>query len=127
MYGIVKVAMLLKFNLLKIQIMKTVKNNDDYTRLIHQDKPILLDFYADWCGPCQSLLPTVEKLSKEFSETHEIQKVNVDENRELAAKYGVRSIPSLFFIKNGAVVDRITAGLPETTLRKKLEDLLIPN
>ncbi|MFI1743648.1 thioredoxin family protein [Thalassobellus sediminis] len=58
--------------------MKTIENNEDYNKLINQDKPVLLDFYADWCGPCQSLLPTVEKLSKEYEGKVEIQKVNVD-------------------------------------------------
>ena len=75
--------------------MKKVENNQDFEQLMSQENPVLLDFYADWCGPCQSLLPTVEKLSKEYEGKVEIQKVNVDENRELAVKFGVRSIPAL--------------------------------
>jgi thioredoxin len=104
--------------------MKTIENNNDYDTVMNQQKPVLLDFYADWCGPCQSLLPTVEKLSKEYEGKVEIQKVNVDQNRELAVKYGVRSIPALFFIKDTEVVDRTNGVLPESVLREKLDALL---
>ncbi len=104
--------------------MKTIENHNDYKDLLNQDKPILLDFYADWCGPCQSLLPTVEKLSKDYEGKIEIQKVNVDQNSELAAKFEVRSIPALFFIKDSKVIDKQNGVLPETVLREKLEALL---
>lgn len=104
--------------------MKTIENNSDYNDLMNQNKPVLLDFYADWCGPCQALLPTVEKLSKEYEGKVEIQKVNVDQNSELAAKYAVRSIPALFFIKDSEVVDKLNGLAPETILREKLEALL---
>ena len=104
--------------------MKTIENNDDYNTLMEQNKPVLLDFYADWCGPCQTLLPTVDKLSKEYEGKVEIQKVNVDQNRELAAKYGVRSIPALFFIKDTEIVDRANGLQPESVLREKLDALL---
>jgi len=89
-----------------------------------QGKPLMIDFYADWCGPCQSLLPTVEKLSQEYEGKVEIQKVNVDQNRELAAKFGIRSIPALFFMKNQEIVDRVNGVLPESVLREKLDALL---
>jgi thioredoxin 1 len=104
--------------------MQTIENNKDFDNLIAQNKPILLDFYADWCGPCQSLLPTVEKLAKDYEGKIEIQKVNVDQNSELAAKFGVRSIPALFFLKDKEIVDRSTGNLPEAVLREKLEALL---
>ena len=104
--------------------MKTIQTKSDYDKLIKAGKPILLDFYADWCGPCQALLPTVEKLSEVYKGKVEIQKVNVDTNQELAAEFGVRSIPSLFFIKNSEVVDRVTGGLSENKIKEKLESLL---
>lgn len=104
--------------------MKTIENNKDFNKLINQKKPILLDFYADWCGPCQSLLPTVEKLSKEYEGKIEIQKVNVDQNSELAAKFEVRSIPTLFFMKNAEIVDKLNGAISEPVLREKLESLL---
>ena len=104
--------------------MKAVKNLEDYMNLISQDKPILLDFYANWCGPCQALLPTVERLAKEYEGKIEIQKVNVDQNGELAEQFEVRSIPSLFFIKNNQIVDKVKGAISENVLREKL-DLLI--
>jgi len=104
--------------------MKTIENTTDYDNLVNQDKPILLDFYADWCGPCQALLPTVEKLSKEYEDTIEIQKVNVDQNSELAKQFEVRSIPALFFIKDAKIVDKLNGTIPENILREKLEALL---
>lgn len=104
--------------------MKTIENNEDFNKLMKQNKPVLLDFYADWCGPCQTLLPTVDKLSKAYEGKVEIQKVNVDQNRELAAKFGVRSIPALFFLKDSEVVDRATGLQTEAVLKEKLESLL---
>ncbi len=104
--------------------MKTIENKADYKNLLNQKKPILLDFYADWCGPCQSLLPTVEKLAKEYDDKVEIQKVNVDQNRELAIEYGIRSIPALFFLKDSEIVDKLNGVVSENVLREKLEALL---
>lgn len=104
--------------------MNTIKNTKEFNTLLNSNKPILLDFYADWCGPCQSLLPVVEKLSQEYGETVEIQKVNVDVNRELASQFQVRSIPSLFFIKNKKVVEQMNGVVPEHMLRKKLDAMI---
>jgi thioredoxin 1 len=104
--------------------MKAIKNEEDYTKVINQDKPILLDFYADWCGPCQTLLPTVEKLSKEYEGKIEIQKVNVDENPGLAEKYRVRNIPALYFIKDSVMVDKLIGLATEAELRQKLNELV---
>lgn len=104
--------------------MKSIENNNEFNELMNQDKPVLLDFYADWCGPCQSLLPTVEKLSNEYEGKVEIQKVNVDQNGELAAKFGVRSIPALFFINKAQVVDRVNGVILESQLRDKLDAMI---
>lgn len=104
--------------------MKAVKTLEDYENLITQEKPILLDFYADWCGPCQALLPTVERLATEYEGKIEIQKVNVDQNAELAAQFVVNSIPALFFIKNSKIVDKIRGVVAENVLREKLNALI---
>ncbi len=104
--------------------MRKVETTKDFEQLMSQKNPVLLDFYADWCGPCQSLLPTVEKLSKEYEGKVEIQKVNVDENSELAAKFGVRSIPALFFLKDAEVVDKGVGLLTEAIIREKIEAVL---
>ena len=104
--------------------MRTIQNMDDYNQVISQNKPILLDFYADWCGPCQALLPTVDKLSQEYEGKVEILKVNVDQNQELARKYGIRSIPALYFIHNDEVKDKIIGAVPESHLRQKLDSMI---
>ena len=105
--------------------MKAIENNKDFEKLMNSNKPVLLDFYADWCGPCQALLPTVEKLADEYKEEVEIQKVNVDQNRDLAMKFGVRSIPALFFMKDTKVVDQLNGVAPERVLRQKLDALKV--
>ncbi|WP_029209414.1 thioredoxin [Aquimarina agarilytica] len=104
--------------------MKAIENNKDFNEVLSQDKPVLLDFYADWCGPCQTLLPVVEKLSDEYAGRFEIRKVNVDKNRELSAQFKIRSIPALFFIKDTKVVDQIIGLAPEDQLRAKIDTLL---
>ncbi|KAA1245198.1 thioredoxin [Aquimarina sp. RZ0] len=96
--------------------MKTIENTQEFTDVLSQDKPVLLDFYADWCGPCQSLLPIVEKLSVEYKDHIEIRKINVDQNSELSAQFQIRSIPALFFIKDAKVVDKITGLAQESQL-----------
>jgi len=104
--------------------MKAIKSNKEFNELVKSGKPFVLDFYADWCGPCQVLLPVVEKLSAEYKDQVEILKVNVDEQRELAAKFKVRSIPSIFFLKENKVYDTVNGVASESTLRKKVEALV---
>ncbi len=104
--------------------MKAIESTQDFTDVLNQEKPVLLDFYADWCGPCQTLLPIVEKLSKEYEDRIEVRKVNVDDNRELSQKFQVRSIPALFFIKDSKIVDNQAGLAPEHELRKKIDALL---
>ncbi len=104
--------------------MNSIKNTTEFDNLAQENKPVLLDFYADWCGPCQTLLPTVEKLSKEFEGNVEIRKVNVDENRELAIRFGIRSIPALFFLKGNDVVEKVVGAVSEGELRRRLNSLM---
>ncbi|MBL4708959.1 MAG: thioredoxin [Flavobacteriales bacterium] len=101
--------------------MKSIENRNDFTAVVAQGKPVLLDFYADWCGPCQSLLPTIERLATEYEGKVEVRKVNVDQNQELAAQFQVRSIPALFFLKDSKIVDRVQGVVSESLLRTKLE------
>ena len=104
--------------------MKSIENKTEFDQLMNQSKPILLDFYADWCGPCQTLLPTVDKLSQEFEGSVEVRKINIDQNKELAREFKVRSIPALFFIKDDVIVDKVNGLTQEGTLRTKLNALL---
>lgn len=73
--------------------MKSIENKTEFDQLMNQSKPILLDFYADWCGPCQTLLSTVDKLSQEFEGSVEVRKINVDQNKELAREFKFEAFP----------------------------------
>jgi len=96
--------------------MKEIKNIEEYQEIIKGEKPVLLDFYADWCGPCQTLLPIVERLAVKHESDFVIAKVNVDKNAELSQKFSVRSIPALFFIQNGEVKENVNGLQTEATL-----------
>lgn len=79
-------------------------NGENYEEeVVKSDKPVLIDFYADWCGPCRMMSPIIDEIAEEKSDTIKIGKVNVDENQDLAMKYGVMSIPTIAIIKNGEV------------------------
>ncbi len=92
--------------------------------VLQSDIPVLVDFYADWCGPCKMMMPVVEKLAEAYDGKVKVGKVNSDENNQLAAKYGIMSIPSFLIIKNGEVVDSATGAMPMDTLAKKLDAVL---
>ena len=98
-------------------------NQNDFQNTIENNKTVLLDFYADWCGPCQTLLPTIHKLAEEFDGDVSIKKVNVDINKELAASFGVRSIPTLVYISGGKEVGRHNGLVSESQLRKQISKL----
>ena len=104
--------------------MKAIKSNKQFNDLVKGGKPFVIDFYADWCGPCQTLLPTVEKLADEYKDTVNIVKVNIDQQKTLAEKFKVRSIPQLFFLEGNKVKDHITGLTTEHTLRKKIKALI---
>ena len=85
---------------------------------------LMVDFWAEWCGPCRMIGPALEEISNEMAGKVKIAKVNVDENPTLAARYGVRSIPTILFIKEGKVVDQVIGAVPKTQLQKKLDALV---
>ena len=101
--------------------MKEIKNINEYQAILQEGKPVLLDFYADWCGPCQILLPTVEKLADKHADDVIIAKVNVDKNPELSQQFGIRSIPALFFLKDGQVQESLVGLQTETVLENKIQ------
>jgi thioredoxin 1 len=86
---------------------------------------VMVDFWAEWCGPCRMVGPVVEELAKEYDGKAVIGKVNVDNNPQTAMKYGIRSIPTILFIKNGEVVDRSVGAVPKATLSGKLDGQLV--
>ncbi|MCL7762207.1 thioredoxin [Polaribacter sp. Z014] len=95
----------------------------DVKNIIDNNSNVLFDFYAEWCGPCQTLLPTINKLADELKDEVIIKKINVDDYPELAAKYSVRNIPTLIFFKNGEPADRHTGLITERNLRSKIDRL----
>lgn len=103
--------------------MTEITNTTEFNDLVKGAKPVLLDFYADWCGPCQTLLPIVDELAEEHKEDFEIVKINVDKNPELAQSFQVRSIPALFFLKDQKVVDRLQGLHPKSILQSKITEI----
>lgn len=92
--------------------------------VLKSDKPALVDFWAVWCGPCRMVGPIVEELSNDYDGKAVIGKVDVDNNPGIAAKYGIRNIPTILFIKNGEVVDKQVGAVPKAALASKLDAIL---
>ena len=102
------------------EIIKTI---DFEEKVKKADKPVLVDFYADWCGPCKMMLPVIEKLAAEYEGKAYIYKMNTDADGALAAGLGIMSIPTMILFNGGEEVDRIIGAVPESTLRGKLDSV----
>ena len=89
--------------------------------VLKSDLPVFVDFYADWCGPCKMMSPVIDKLAEEFDGKIKVGKVNVDENGDLAVRYGIMSIPNMVFFKNGEVADRVVGAIPKPAMKEKFE------
>ncbi|MFQ5674400.1 MAG: thioredoxin [bacterium] len=94
------------------------------TEVLKADIPVLVDFWAEWCGPCKMIAPSIEELAGEFDGKAKIGKLDVDDNQLTAGKYGVRSIPSLLIFKGGQVVEQIVGAVPKNHIQSKLEEAL---
>lgn len=106
--------------------MKTVEITDENfeTEVINSDKPVLIDFWAVWCGPCKTIAPIVEELSVEYADRVKVGKLNVDDNQQTSIKFGVRSIPTLLIFKNGKLADTIIGAVPKGNIVNKLNAVL---
>jgi thioredoxin 1 len=93
----------------------------NFEEVLNTDKPVMIDFWAAWCGPCRMIAPLVEELAEEYKDRAVIAKVDVDSNQEIAMKYGVRNIPTVLFLKNGEVVDKSVGAVPKNVLSDKID------
>ncbi|MFN0049587.1 MAG: thioredoxin [Cytophagales bacterium] len=104
---------------------KAVEITDaNFEEIIGSGKPILVDFWAEWCGPCKMIGPAVEELAGDYEGRAIVGKVNVDMNPNTASKFGIRSIPTLLFFKNGEIVDKQVGAVAKAALAKKLDAVL---
>ncbi len=92
--------------------------------VLNSDKLTVIDFWAEWCGPCRAIGPVIEELSKDYEGKVNIGKVNVDENPQLSMSFNITSIPAILFVKNGQVVDKLVGAQPKSNFVKKIESHL---
>ena len=100
-------------------------NEDDFqAEVLSSDIPVLVDLWAEWCGPCKMVAPVVEKLAVDFDGVVKFTKVDVDTNPGLSGQYGVRSIPTLLIFRDGSPVEQVVGAVPESVLTDKLQGVL---
>lgn len=105
---------------------KAIELNDaNFDEVINSGKPVLVDFWAEWCGPCKMIGPIVEELASDYDGKAVIGKLNVDENPGITARFGIRNIPTLLVFKGGEIVDKQIGAVPKSVLDKKLAGQLV--
>ena len=103
--------------------LQNVNSNNFEETVLNSDKPVVVDFWAEWCGPCKVLGPVLEEISGEIGTKANIVKLNVDESRDLAQKYGIRGIPTMMFFKNGQVISTLVGVQPKAEILKSINAL----
>ncbi len=101
-----------------------INDNNFETEVLQSDKPVLVDFWAPWCGPCKAISPVIENLAGSFSDKIKFTKCNVDDNPVTPGKFEIRSIPTLIFFKNGEVIDQIVGMVPKTKLEEAINNII---
>ena len=104
---------------------KEVTDQSFEADVLKSSSPVVVDFWAVWCGPCRMIAPIVDELSQEYSGKVEFYKLNVDENPQVSMKYGIRSIPTLLVFKGGKPVDQVVGALPKRELKKHVDAVLV--
>lgn len=103
--------------------MEKIVTNENFAEILSSEKPVLVDFWATWCGPCRALAPTIEAIAEEYDGKATVAKCNVDDCEEISVKYGIRNIPTLLFFKGGEAVDKLVGNVPKADIIAKLENL----
>ena len=101
-----------------------INDSNFETEVLQSDKPVLVDFWAPWCGPCKAISPVIEDLAGSFSDKIKFTKCNVDDNPVTPGKFEIRSIPTLIFFKNGEVIDQIVGMVPKTKLEEAINNII---
>jgi thioredoxin 1 len=104
--------------------MALVITDSNFDELLQSNKPLVVDFWAEWCGPCKMIGPVIEELALEYEEKVTIGKMDVDDNNEITSRYGIRNIPTLLFFKNGQLVEKQVGAAQKSALAQKIEALL---
>ena len=101
-----------------------VNDNEFQEKVLDSSTPVIVDFWAPWCGPCRMVAPVLDELAKEYNEKVIIAKVNTNENPQWAMRYGVQGIPTMLFVRNGEIVDRIVGAHPKPSIQQRLDNML---
>jgi thioredoxin 1 len=105
-------------------VVKEITDQTFEDEVIKSETPVVVDFWAPWCGPCRMMAPITEKLAEDYTGKVKFCKLNVDDNRETSSKYGIMSIPTLLFFKDGRQIDSSLGALPEAALQPKIKALM---
>jgi thioredoxin 1 len=100
-----------------------IQGNSFQNEVVRSELPVVVDFYADWCGPCRIISPVIEQLSKEYKGRAKFVKIDTDDNQELAGQFGIMSIPTVMFFSKGKVEDIVVGAAPAAVFKQKLESL----